>query len=148
MAGGHPPKDGPAVLRSEGMPSITVFDAGKRQRNASKAFSERQPANPQARASSCVGCLLVGGRHPAMQDAGASIPNDKSGGGSSPLRRSASNQQWRGSHHESNLHVRAVHERCLFALLPPQLEGIDCGHFGADCEVAPDTGVWENSTSC
>src|SRR5450432_549537 len=130
------------------MPSITAFDAGKRQRNASKAFSERQPANPQTRASSCVGCLLVGGRHPAMQDAGASIPNDKSGGGSSPLRRSTSNQQRRGPHDEGSLHVRAVYRQRVPALLPPKLEGINCRNFGADCEVASGAGACENSTSC
>ena len=72
-----------------GMPSINAFDAGKRQRNASKAFSERQPAIPQARASSRVGCLLVGGRRPAMQDAGASIADVKGGSGSSALRHSS-----------------------------------------------------------
>src|SRR5580698_4618775 len=53
------------------MPSIGTFDAGKRQRNASEAFSKRQPTSPQARASLGVGCFLVGGSQQALPSSGA-----------------------------------------------------------------------------
>ena len=41
------------------MPGINAFDAKMRNVHASKAFSERQPAIAQARASSDVGCFLA-----------------------------------------------------------------------------------------
>src|SRR5262249_34943523 len=115
-----------------GMPSINAFDAGKRQMDASKAFSERQPTIPQTREASGVGCLLVGGRVPAMQDAGPSIPNVKSGSRSSALRNSQRNQLWQSARSKAGLHGRAVRERGLRAVLPAQLEGINRRHFGTD----------------
>src|SRR5580658_8689466 len=129
------------------MPCITAFDAGKKKINASKAFSERQPAIPEARASSRVGCFLAGGRYPAMQDAGASIPNVESRGGDSPYFRSANSQQRCGPRGKTGLHVPAVCEGGVPAVLPTELEGINRGHIGADYQVASHTGVRQESAS-
>ena len=49
---------------------------------------------------------------------------------------------------EAGVHVRAVHQRRVPAVLPSQLEGIDRGHLGADREVASHPGVREGSAAC
>jgi len=99
------------------------FDAGKREENASKAISEGQPANPETRAASSVGCLLVGGRRSAVQAAGATIPNDKIGCGGSSLRHPSNHQQRSFTKDEAGLHLRAVRKRGVPAVLPTALEG-------------------------
>jgi hypothetical protein len=49
------------------MPCITAFDAGKRQINASKAFSKRQPCNPGS--TGVIACGLPFGGRTASGDA-------------------------------------------------------------------------------
>ena len=129
------------------MPCITAFDAGKKKINASKAFSERQPAIPEARASSRVGCFLAGGRYPAMQDAGAPIPNVESRGGGSPYFRPANSQQRCGPRGKTGLHVPAVCHGSVPAVLPSRLEGINYGHIEAGHQVSSHTGVRQESAS-
>ena len=87
------------------MPRVSAFD-GKRQINASKAISERQPTSPEARASSCVGCLLVAGRQPAIQSAGALLADGQGRGGGRSFRHSTAGQQREFSH---KLNRRGVH---------------------------------------
>ena len=130
------------------MPSISAFDAGKRQRNASKAFSKRQPTSPQARASLGVGCFLVGGSQQALPSAGAFLADDQGGSGSGSLRNASEHQQRRNPDGEGSLYVRAVYQRRVSAVLPPQLEGIDCGHFGADRKITSRFRVGEVAASC
>ena len=130
------------------MPRVNAFDAGKRQENASKAFPERQPASPQARASSCVGCRLVGGRQPAIQSTGALLADVQGGSGISSVRDAQGYQQRRDPDGEAGVHVRAVHQRRVPAVLPSQLEGIDRGHLGADRQIASHPGVREATAPC
>ena len=122
------------------MPRVNAFD-GKRQINASKAFPERQPANPKTRASSCVGCLLVGERQPEIQSAWALFAVGQGRSGGDRFRHSTARQQRRHTSGEAGLHVRAVRRRRVPAVLPSELEGIDRGHFGADRKNASGLGV-------
>ena len=130
------------------MPRTNAFDAGKRQQNASKAFPERQPTNPCARASSYVGCLLAGERLPEEQGIGALRADVEGGGGIEFVRDAPRHQQWRHSDRQAGTDLQAVHQRGVLAVLTPQLEGIDCGHFGADRKITSRFGVGEVAASC
>src|SRR5690349_18680836 len=89
----------------QSLQGITAFHAGKRQVNASKAFSERQPAIPEARASSRVGCFVVGGRLPEVQSPGAQFAVDEGRCGGSSLVDSSDNQQRCQPDNTTGLHV-------------------------------------------
>ena len=130
------------------MPRVNAGDAGKRQQNASKAFPERQPASTQARQTPCVGCRLVGGRRPAVQSAGALFADVEGGSGIDSLRYSPRHQQRRDPDGEAGVHVRAVYQWRVPAVLPSQLEGIDRGHLGADRQIASYPGVREATAPC
>src|SRR6266852_1222827 len=82
-----------------------------------------------------------------MQNAGASVPNDKGGSRRCALRNFASDQLRGGSHGQAGVRVRAVHERGLSAVLSPRLEGIDRGDFGTNRQVASRAGTREGSPS-
>src|ERR1044072_4057062 len=130
------------------MPCFDALDAGKRLTNASKAFSERQPAQPKAWASSDVGRLLARGRRPQMQGARALLADDKSGSRKCALRNSEGGEQRHSKCRQASLHVRAVRHRSLSAVCPPRLEGINGGDVGTDPQIAYYAGAWEDSPSC
>src|ERR1051326_3860162 len=108
MARAHREKGGRVMDKIRGMPSISAFDAGERQMNASKAFPEGQPAGPQARAVPSVGWLLEGEWRPQVQDPGTCLPNVEGGGRSGALRNSQRDEQRRCRCRKAGLHVRAV----------------------------------------
>src|SRR6266446_1022045 len=91
------------------MQRINAFD-GKRQTNTSKAFPERQPASPKAWSSSSVGCLLVGGGHPAIESARALFPDRQGGSGSDPFRDSSARQQRRHGDGQAYPYLRPVRQ--------------------------------------
>src|SRR5437870_4357149 len=91
-----------------GMPSINASDAGKRQMNASKAFSTRQPAKPQTRPLSGVGCFLLRRGRTDFQDARSSIADDQSGSRSRALLNAQREQLWQIKNGKAGLHIRAV----------------------------------------
>ena len=129
------------------MPSFNAFAAGMGQNNASKAFSERQPAISQTREASRVGGLLVRGWRAAMSDLGPFFADVEVGGRSSSLLSASGNQQRDQQDDKAGLCVQAVCGGRVLAILPSQLEGIDCGHIGADDQLTPDPGVWKESAS-
>src|SRR5204863_4948614 len=68
--------------------------------------------------------------------------------GSYPLRDPSAREQWRDPNSEAGLHVGAVRQGRLLAVLPPQLEGIDRGHVGTDRQIASHPGVREATAPC
>lgn len=116
-----------------------------RHSNASKAFSERQPAIPQTREASRVGCFLVRGWRAAMSDIGTEFANVEVGGRSRTLLSASGNQQRHQQDDKAGLRVQAVCGGRVLAILPSQLEGINCGHIGADDQLTPDPRVWKTS---
>jgi len=71
-------------------------------------------------------------RQPAIQSTGA-LPTDvQGGGGISSALDAQGHRQPRDPDGEAGVHVRAVRQRRAPAVLPSHLEGIGCGHRGAD----------------
>ena len=64
------------------------------------------------------------------------------------LRDAQGYQQRRDPDGEAGVHVRAVYQRRVPAVLPSQLEGIDRGHLGADRQIASHPGVREATAPC
>src|SRR5262249_24515083 len=126
---------------------ICAFDAGKRKTNASKAFSKRQPARAETRAASRVGCLVVAEQQPSVQSYRALFPNGQGGGRSDIGGNPSIRQQRRRARVDVGMHLRAVYRWSVSAVLPSQLEGIDCGNLGADRQEASHSGVREGSGS-
>src|SRR5262245_24819914 len=127
------------------MPNISAFDAGKRQKNASKAFSKRQPAIPKTRTSSGVGCFLVGGWKSPVQSHWARFADVESGGRSSALRDSSNNQQRSCSEPKTGLHVQGICRGSVLTVLPPHLEGINRKYLGTVNQNSSHFGAWKNS---
>ena len=93
------------------VPRVNVFDAGKMQTIASKTFSERQPANSETRASSRVGCLLLGRWWPSVQSAWSLFANGQRRSRVDLVGDPPADQQRPGAGTEAGLHVRAVRRK-------------------------------------
>src|SRR5438270_11988699 len=124
------------------MPRINAGDAGKRQTNASKAFSERKLAVQKAWPPSRVGGLLVGGRRQTEQGPGALLAIVQGRSGVRFLRDPADGEQQRRQGRESRLHVQAIHRGRVPAVWPQALERIDRRHVGADRSNSRRAGGW------
>jgi hypothetical protein len=67
------------------------------------------------------------------------------GGRSSTLLSASGNQQRHQQDDEAGICVQAFCGGRVLAVPPSQLEGIDCGHIGADDQLTPDPRVWKTS---
>ncbi len=111
---------------------INAIDARKRQQIASKAFSEGQPANPQARASSNVGCFFL-----YMASAGdqrrsrrfSSASKGRSRGRSLLLCFERSTVGGSARSNPAGSHVRAVHNDVYLPSAVAVGSGIDCKYW-------------------
>src|SRR5690348_14058996 len=130
------------------MPSINAFDAGKRQMNASKTFPERQPAEPQARQASSVGCLLLRRGGTDFQSVGPSLPDVEVRSRSGALCDPSGDQYPQVGSNKVGLHLRAVREGGVSPLWPQKLEAINGRDSRAARQNSPRLRVWREAAPC